>query len=371
MLQGVPGSGANLSSVAVQRWHHSGETATFAPVDPVTHAFVGAVIGYTVRGRELGRHAAGLGALAGIAPDIDNFVSSDVDPLLYVEYHRFFTHSLLFSFIGAFLPMLPWLARRSFREHWRTLWVCAWPAYLSHCLLDATTTWGTQLLWPFARTRVSWDLIAIIDPVFTLTIGVALAFALIRRSRSAAVAGLVFALVYLGVGAAQHARASDIQRRLAAERGHHLERAQVMPTLANNIVWRSLYLADGRIYSDRIRVGWFSAGLARAGTSLPLMTAADLQPEEDRGNKVHRSFDRFAWFSDGWVARAPADETIIGDMRYSRSAEAFDPIWGIRFTNVNGRATVEWVSRERQRRLNVGQLWNEVSGADARYRVVR
>lgn len=337
-------------------------------MDPITHAIVGAAISYAVGGRALGRHAASLGALAGLVPDVDHFISSESDPLLYVEFHRYFTHSIAFSFLGAFVPMLPWLSRPRFRSQLPSLWMCAWPAYLSHCLLDASTTWGTQLYWPFARTRVSWDIIAIIDPIFTLMLGVMLVLSLLRRWQKGAVFGLAFALAYLGFGIVQHARAASVQRQLAVTRQHAVQRAEVMPTLGNNIVWRSVYLAQGNIYSDRIRVGWFSRGTTRQGSALPLLTTKDLRTSEQIGNRIHGGFDRFTWFTDGWVARSPGDETIIGDMRYSRSTEAFDPVWGIRFTNHQDRAALEWVSRERDRRLNLQQLREEILGTDRRYK---
>jgi inner membrane protein len=340
-------------------------------MDPLTHAIVGAAIGYALCGPKLGRHAAGLGALAGMTPDLDHFVSSDADPLLYLEYHRYFTHSILFSLGGAFLPMLPWLLRRDFRARRQTLWRCAWPAYLSHCLLDASTTCGTQLYWPFARTRVSWDLISIVDPLFTVVLAIALTLGLARQSRGAVVFAIEFALAYLGFGAVQHGRAARVQRQLAVERGHLIESAEVMPTLANNVVWRSVYLANEKIYSDRFRVGWFSRGSVRDGTALPLMTFQQLSDMEREGNRVHRGYDRFAWFAGGWLARSAVDDTIIGDMRYSRSTEAFDPIWGIRFTKINERPAVEWISRERNRSSNVRELWDEISGADERFRKVR
>ena len=337
-------------------------------MDPFTHAVIGATIGYALCGQKLGKHAAAIGALSGITPDVDHFVSSETDPLLYIEYHRFFTHSLLFAFIGAFVPMLPWLSRAEFPARWGTLWLCSWPAYLSHCLLDASTTWGTRLYWPFAQTRVSWDLIAIVDPLFTFTLTGVLAFALVRKSRRAVLAGFAFAAVYLALGGVQHHRALRAQTQLAAKRGHTIERTQVMPTLANNIVWRSVYLANGHIYSDRIRVGWFSRASVREGTSLPRITAKDLRPEEQEGNRLLHGFDRFAWFTGGWTARAPIDDTVIGDMRYSRSTDAFDPVWGIRLTHVNGRHAVEWVSRERERHLGLDQLWDEIVGNDQRYK---
>ena len=339
-------------------------------MDPITHAILGAVISHAVAGRKLGRHAAALGALSGIAPDVDHFISSESDPLLYVEFHRHFTHSIAFSALGAFLPMLPWLASKHFRSQVAALWICAWPAYLSHCLLDACTTWGTQLYWPFAPTRVSWDIIAIVDPCFTLVLLVLLVIALLRHSSKFSCCALGFAFVYLSLGAIQHARAASAQRQLASARKHRIPRSEVMPTLANNIVWRSVYLANGEIHSDRIRVGWFSPSTVREGSTLPLLTTNELRTTEQIGNRIHRGFTRFAWFTDGWLARSPADETVIGDMRYSRSTEAFDPVWGIRLTNIQDRAAIEWISRERERRLNLRQLWSEICGKDQRFKTL-
>ena len=339
-------------------------------MDPITHAIVGAVISHAVAGRRLGWHAAALGALAGIAPDIDHFISSENDPLLYVEFHRYFTHSIAFSFLGAFLPMLPWLMTKQFRSQLAELWLCAWPAYLSHCFLDACTTWGTQLYWPFARARVSWDIIAIVDPLFTLVLLVLLVMALIRHSQKFSWCALGFATAYLGFGTIQHTRAARAQRQLAAVRKHTMQRSEVMPTLANNIAWRSVYLANGKIYSDRIRVGWFSRSSVREGSALPLLTTNELRTTEQVGNRIHRGFTRFSWFTDGWLARSPVDETVIADMRYSRSTDAFDPVWGIRLTNIHDRAVIEWISRERDRRLNLQQLWSEISGHDQRFKTL-
>lgn len=337
-------------------------------MDPLTHAITGAAIGYALGGHKLQRHAAAVGALAGIAPDIDHFVSSEADPLLYVEFHRYFTHSILFAVAGSFITTLPWLLVKRFRAAWRLLWLCAWGAYVSHGLLDASTTWGTQLYWPFSRARVSWDIISIVDPVFTLVFGVGLAIALVQQSRRAALSAIGFAAAYLSFGAVQHARALSAQAEFARSRGHVIERSEAMPTLGNNLVWRSLYLAQGKLYSDRIRVGWLSPAAVREGSAAPLMTSNQLTAAESAGNLQHRGFDRFAWFSDGWLARSPADASVIGDMRYSRSTEAFDPVWGIRFTNAHGRASVEWISRERDRRLGVRELWAEITGNDARFR---
>ncbi len=337
-------------------------------MDTLTHGLLGATVSYALFGKRLGRRAAAIGMVAGMLPDVDSLISSSEDPLLYVEYHRYFTHSLLFALVGSIVAILPWLARPRFRDQWLNFWLCALPAYVSHCLLDAATTYGTQIYWPFSRERVGWDFISIIDPVFTLTILTLLIVGLMKQRRSFAAFAATLALVYLGAGALQRSRAAEVQQTLARERGHTIERSEVMPTLGNNLVWRSLYLADGRIFSDRIRVGWFSAASVREGTSLALASPSDLQPMERAADEETNAFERFAWFSGDWLARSPGDQSVLGDMRYSISTQAFDPVWGIRLSMEDGKGRVEWVNRTRERRPQTRELWSEITASHPGYR---
>jgi inner membrane protein len=338
-------------------------------MDPFTHILLGASLGYAALGRRLGRAAAGVGGLAAFAPDADVFIRSAADPLVAIEHHRGFTHALAFAPVGAGVVAVLWLLRPAWRDpaRWGLLWLAGTIAYVSHMLLDAATSYGTQLLWPFSNQRFGWDVISIIDPIFTLALLAGLIWALMRQRLGPVVAALGFAAAYIAWGAAQHARASAAQEALAAARGHTRERFEVMPTLANNVVWRALYVHDGKIYSDRIRVGWFSGPAVREGWALPLVAEGGLAAGE-RERDTRRSFARFAWFSEHWVARSPADATVLGDMRYSLSAEAFDPIWGIRYTVPGAPTEVEWVNRSRERQVAPGMLWQEISGGDARFR---
>jgi len=332
-------------------------------MDPVTHAVLGASLAQAACGRRLGRTAALAGLVAGVLPDADVFIGSAADPLVAVAAHRGFTHALAFVPVGALVAVLPWLlwpAARAGGRGW-TLWCAAVLAYLSHLLLDAATSYGTQLLWPFSDQRAGWDWIAVVDPAFTLPLAAGLAWALARRTAAPAVAGLAIALGYLGLGVVQHGRAEAAVRELAARRGHTVVRLEVMPTLANQLVWRTLYEHGGRIHSDRVRVGWTGAVTLREGWSLPLAGPADLTAAE-RARDTRRSFARFAWFSEQWVARSPGDPTVLADMRYSLSAEAFDPIWGIRFTPPGAPAEVEWINRSRERRIDLGGMWREIAG---------
>jgi inner membrane protein len=342
-------------------------------VDPVTHVLLGATLSHAAFGRQLpGRTAALAGGLAALAPDADIFIRSSTDPLLAIEYHRGFTHALAVAPAAAALVAGLWLLRPQWRrrQQWVWLWAACLLAYVSHVLLDAATSYGTQLLWPFSRARFGWDLVSIIDPIFTSALAIGLGWSLARRTRPPAMIALCLAAVYLFLGGVQRGRAVEAQRALASTRGHVPERFEVMPTLANNIVWRAIYVHDDRIWSDRVRVGWFSPAAVRAGWSLPLVRVEDLSPAERQRNR-QRSFERFAWFSEGWVARSPTDPSVLGDMRYSLSAEAFDPIWGIRFAGPDAPADVVWVNRTRDRRIEPGELWREIAGEDSRFERTR
>ncbi len=153
-------------------------------MDPLTQGLLGASLAQSAsRQREL-RVAGVLGLLAAMSPDLDVLIRSSSDPLLFLTFHRQFTHSLLFIPLGSFICALalhPLIGKRvgfSFRRSWL---YCAL-GYASHALLDACTSYGTQLLWPLTDTRFAWNILSVIDPAFTLPIAILLLFAALRQS---------------------------------------------------------------------------------------------------------------------------------------------------------------------------------------------
>ena len=64
-------------------------------MDPLSQAVLGVSLSQSVaRNRSQLRQAFWIGALSGMAPDLDILIRSAADPLLFLEYHRQFTHSL-------------------------------------------------------------------------------------------------------------------------------------------------------------------------------------------------------------------------------------------------------------------------------------
>lgn len=337
-------------------------------MDPLTQGLLGAAAAQALFEKQLGRKAWLVGAVGGVLPDADVFIRSDSDPLLEVEVHRQFTHALAFIPIGGSIAALPWLARKKYREQWIPILGGSVAAYATHGLLDACTTYGTQLLWPFSSLRVAWNCISIVDPVFTLVLLAGVIAAAWMRSRAPAVAAIALCIAYLGFGVVQRERALDVQTSIAELRGHEPVRQAVFPSLANLVVWRSLYQAGDSLNADRIRVPFVGSAAWHEGSVVADLDLRDLPERLRRDPRIREDFARFRWFSGGWIAKAPDDPDVVGDARYSLRTDRFDPIWGVRF-HPGADVPTEWVDRTRDRELGLRELWAEIVG-DAEYRSV-
>ncbi len=338
-------------------------------MDPVTQGLIGAAAAQVAFGRRLGPRAMLIGAVAGVLPDADIFIRSASDPLLAVEYHRQFTHALSFIPVGGVIAALPWLARRANRAMWKPIAGAGIVGYATHGLLDSCTTYGTQLFWPFSNFRVAFHAISIIDPIFTATLLAGCIIAAVRKSYRPAAIALAVCVAYLAAGAVQRERASSVQQRVAASRGQTIARGEVFPTIGNNLVWRSLYRSGDTLYADRIRVPWFGEPKFTPGTSVSAVDESGLTPEQLASRRVVNDFRRFAWFSDGWLARDSKDASVIGDVRYSLRTDAFEAIWGIRFHPERAVPT-EWIDMSRNRDIRPADLWSEINGTDPDYRSI-
>ena len=228
-------------------------------MDAITQGVLGAAAAQAALSDRLGRRVWLYGALGGWAPDLDVFIRSSIDPTVAIEYHRNFTHALAFIPVGGLLVALPWILRKERFPEWRTIALATTVGYATHGLLDAFTSYGTMLLWPFSDVRVAWSWISIVDLGYTLPLIVGVILAARRSSPRPARIALLVSSVYMALCGLQRARVIAAQGDVQGYRGHHAARGDAFPTLANNVTWRSLYAADGVIYADKIRVPLFVA----------------------------------------------------------------------------------------------------------------
>jgi hypothetical protein len=63
-------------------------------MDPLTQGVLGASVPQAISHKKHMVAATLFGAISGMSPDLDSFIRSDTDPLLHLEFHRQFSHSL-------------------------------------------------------------------------------------------------------------------------------------------------------------------------------------------------------------------------------------------------------------------------------------
>lgn len=300
-------------------------------MDPLTHALAGAALAQLVSRRSTLRMATAAGVLAGLTPDLDILIRSADDALLQLQYHRHFSHSLLFSIPAALLiaGLLFWIFRR--KIGFARLYLMCLLAYAQGGLLDACTSYGTHLFWPFTHERESWGTIAIIDPLFTIPLGLLVLIAFFRRSRLSAWLAILWCLSYLAWGYIQKDRAIEVLESVAESRGHVPQRLDVKPSAFNNFLFRGLYEADGRYYVNAVRVGWFSDPVVYEGASVPVFPTENYLRSLPDESRLHHDITRFDFFSDHYLYKPEGDAPLLGDLRYALLPNSIDPIWAIRY----------------------------------------
>lgn len=298
-------------------------------MDPITHAISGALLATSAAPRQHSRAAALIGAIAGMAPDLDVFIRSAQDPLLNIEYHRHFSHALAFTPIGALLVTLPFflLFRRRLSFGW--IYLFCFLGYIQGGLIDAATSYGTQLWWPFADTRVAWNIVAIIDPLYTLPLLVLLMIAVIKKQPRWAWVGIAWGLLYLAMGVVQRDRAEAAITTLAHERGHTPTKLTVKPSVFNNILFRGIYRDSDTYYVDAVRINWLGEVVIYPGDSTPAIDLEVLLASLPEDSRLHRDLQRFNHFSDGYLHHDPVRAGVIGDLRYALIPNTINALWGI------------------------------------------
>ncbi|MGH1434910.1 MAG: metal-dependent hydrolase [Lewinella sp.] len=149
-------------------------------MDSLTQAALGAAIGEAFLGKKIGNKGAVIGAVVATIPDLDVALYLFYDKFQMLSIHRGYSHSILFSLLGAFLiaytlQRIKWTKLVSYNR----LWIFSWLALFTHMLLDTFTAYGTQLFLPFSNNRVGFDSINIVDPVYTVPLLVGLLCSLI------------------------------------------------------------------------------------------------------------------------------------------------------------------------------------------------
>jgi inner membrane protein len=300
-------------------------------MDLLTQGLLGSSVALSIARPQDIRKAAVIGLLAGVSADIDIFIRSANDPLLNLEFHRHFTHSIFFIPVASLLLSL--LFWPFFKKHlaWPRILLYCFAGYLLSGFIDACTSYGTRLLWPLSDERISFNIISIIDPVFTLILLTGVIIGTSSKRQKVTRLCLLLAAAYLLLGTWQKIEIQRLTREYAQQQGHQIERLLVKPTLGNNLLWRSVYQHQGQYFVNAFRLN----PVTRASSVIPgdsinafSSTGNNLQLPED--SILQNDIRRFARFSDQYLALHPQNSDIIIDVRYSNLPNSILPLWGIR-----------------------------------------
>ena len=173
-------------------------------MDSLTHIALGACMGEAFAGGKLGKKAMLWGALAQTIPDIDFVAAFWQDTASNLLTHRGFTHSIIFCVAIAFILAL--LAEKWHRPH--NISFTRWSFFfgvviLTHIFLDAFNNYGVGWFEPFSHYRLSFNVIYVADPFFSIAPGIALLMLILIRRTSKKrnfwwKTGLGIAGIYLG-----------------------------------------------------------------------------------------------------------------------------------------------------------------------------
>jgi inner membrane protein len=264
-----------------------------------------------------------------MAADLDVLIRSNTDPLLFLEYHRQFTHSLFFIPLGGVLSalFLHWIFGRRWHLSFIKSCIFCISGYATHALLDACTTYGTQLLWPFNDHRFAWNNMSIIDPVYTLPLIVLVITAAIKKRPLLAKIALVWVFAYPCFGVIQRERAEAAGWQLAFDRGHQPLRLEAKPSFANLLLWKIIYETEQYYYVDAVRV--VLSTRLYPGDSVEKLDIEKHLTWLDRNSQQAKDIVRFRIFSNDYIAVDKNNNNRIVDIRYSMVPNEIDALWSI------------------------------------------
>lgn len=342
-------------------------------MDSLTQITLGAAVGEIVLGKKIGNRALIWGAVGGTIPDLDVIAGAFTTEIQELAYHRGFSHSILFSILGAFLfgcivdhiyksayhryfATVGWLLfpigiayflnrfevlpssaglsivillltglllyRRYFKgtlvtpqatiRDWQ--WLFFW-SLLTHPLLDCFTTYGTQLFQPFSDYRVAFNTVSVADPIYTvpfLILVIAVSFFTREKKlrRSLAWSGIGISSAYLLFAVYNKQRVNTIWTDSLNKEDITYSRYMTSPTILNNILWYCLAETDDGYYH-----GLYSILDTEKKVNLNY-TPRNMALLND--HEADPTITTLKWFSNNYysVTEGPNNNLQINDLRF-------------------------------------------------------
>ena len=333
-------------------------------MDSLTQIVLGAAVGEAVLGKKVGNKAMLYGAIAGTIPDLDTFAGNFFDTITATEIHRGFSHSIVFAVL--FAPVFGWIISKiesSSEATWKNWsWLMFWGLF-THPLLDAHTTWGTQLFWPF-DLRLAYKNIFVIDPLYTLPFLVFLILAMrLKRTdpqrKKYNRLGLIVSSIYLLVitPALKLYTFQEFENALESRNIAYL-RMDTRPAPLNSILWSANIERE-----NDFLIADYSIFDTQPISFQKIPKNHHLAGEWSDNENLHRLID----ISNGWYTLSEEEgQLIYNDLRFGKM-DVTDPDAPFVFSYILNEQHGELVATETEKELEdarnlLPKLWARILG---------
>lgn len=293
-------------------------------MDSITHVVLGACIGELILDKQAGRKAILWGALAQSVPDIDFIAGMWMPVSTELLAHRGITHSFIFAFISSFFLAL--IAARWHKAEPISLRKWFWFFLIEigcHLFLDAMNNYGIGWFEPFSSERISFNVLYVADPLFTIVALVVFLFLLFakndhrHRLRWARV-GVLGSVIYLMFALYNKFHIDKQVKQEIAASANQSARYFTTPTLLNNMLW-FVAIEDSLGYN----IGYRSITDTSSKTDFTYFPKNEqlLNPVHD-----HKEVMELKTFSQGYyTVEQWADTLVFNDLRFGQTNGWEDP----------------------------------------------
>lgn len=280
-------------------------------MDSFTQVLLGIATAEVVAGRQLKNKTFVYGAILGTIPDLDVVVGLLLDPVTAVALHRGLSHSLLFFILLS--PLLGWSITQLEQDKitLKRALLLVFSCLFTHVLLDAFTSWGTQILWPLPY-RFALKTIFVIDPLYTVPLLISLIYVFKNKSvllrKKYLFRGLLISSAYLFISCGIKLFALHKFESALKNQGISYSEIIVKPTAFNTILWNAnVKTREGYLLSDYSLLD-----------SKPI-TFTLYKNNKESGNKIINSsiYHELVAISEGWhIVSRHNNRIYFNDLRF-------------------------------------------------------
>jgi len=294
-------------------------------MDLITQAALGGLCGELTLRKQLGRKGLTWGCLFGILPDLDILAYPWLDAAQRLSWHRGLSHSIIIMIFAALL--FGWLLAKLHKSKGVMQKQATWFVFitwLTHVLIDAFTSYGTQVFEPFSSYRVAFNNISIIDISFTIPMLFGLLAVMFFDKESkirewiGGVTALWLCFYVIASLIIKHQAKIYFEEQLLVN-GINPTRTMTAPTISNIFLWRMVAETN-----EHYHIGYWSL-FDDSDRPLKLETLA-------KGHDYLEKFDQFQetntlkWFANNWHMIVPENKNsntvLFIDLRFTEMVTA-------------------------------------------------